>query len=345
MSCEGVILFSKSSTLKAIIGEVRISGGFVYVGGHSVKSEFKICRSLLGYCPQSNPLTPELTVEDHLVLYARIKGISKSLIHSEVQQMKSLLDLAKFARIRSSHLSGGTKRKLCLALALLGRPRVLLLDESAAGLDVLAMRSLWEIIRNLSKANNQTVILTTHSMEEAEAVASRIGIMARGQLRCLGSVQQLRDNHGQGYELLVTLKEPSQEEVNHLLADWHHERDEVMIDCKELCEKQSASFLFSFSNEFGHQCDHITSERFALWWATKISCETFFNMLTSKLGSQVEIIEELGKCLKLGIPQTVHIAKVFQVLEDESTKSQVEEYSVSQLSLESIFNRFAKESL
>lgn len=170
--------------------------------------------SLLGYCPQDNIIFENLTVIEHLHYYAATKGIPSGM---REQLITSLIDKLKFrenVNKAAIKLSGGNKRKLCMAIALLGYPPILLLDEPTTGLDPMNRRDLWEVISQLAKQKPDCgVVVTTHSMEEAEALATKVGIMVSGNFRCFGSVQHLKSKYGHTFELEIKLVPPKPEKL------------------------------------------------------------------------------------------------------------------------------------
>ena len=158
----------------------------------------------LGVVTQNNSLWDRLSVESHLYLFARLRGVPEDKVQGLVDECIEELELSKHRKKLSMRLSGGMKRKLCVAIALIGDPRVVLLDEPSAGLDPVSRRNLWSVI--LRTMSHRSVILTTHSMEEAEVLCHRIGIMVQGQLRALGSKQHLKYKFGSGFELVVKIQ-------------------------------------------------------------------------------------------------------------------------------------------
>ena len=136
-------------------------------------------------------------------LFARLRGVPEDLVKQLVDGTIDQLELTPHRKKLSMRLSGGMKRKLCVAIALIGDPAVVLLDEPSAGLDPVSRRNLWSVI--LRTMSHRAVILTTHSMDEAEALCRRIGIMTQGQLRALGTKQHLKNKFGSGFELVVKL--------------------------------------------------------------------------------------------------------------------------------------------
>jgi ABC-type multidrug transport system ATPase subunit len=179
------------------------TSGDAFITQHSILSAFSQGASHLGVVTQNNSLWDRLSVEAHLYLFARLRGVPEDLVTKVVDATVDQLELTPHRKKLAMRLSGGMKRKLCVAIALIGDPEVVLLDEPSAGLDPVSRRNLWSVI--LRTMSHRAVILTTHSMDEAEALCKRIGIMVKGQLRALGSKQHLKNKFGSGYELTVKL--------------------------------------------------------------------------------------------------------------------------------------------
>lgn len=193
----------KSSTMGVLTADVTPTSGEVYVCGYDVTGRdsqgLAEARKNIGYCPQVDPLIVLMTGRETLQMYARFRGIPIDKIDTEVNQLLERLTLTPHADKPCGTYSGGNKRKLSLGIALIGNPKVLLIDESSAGLDPVAKRKMWNLISEVSR--NRSVILTTHSMQEAEALCSRAGIMASGELLCMGSVQHLKTKYLDGYTI------------------------------------------------------------------------------------------------------------------------------------------------
>ncbi|CAE8643015.1 unnamed protein product [Polarella glacialis] len=213
----GVNGAGKTTAMRMITGDTDISHGDVLVGGASVQNERDRARRHLGYCPQFDALPEKLTVRETLALYARIRGLPGADIKQSVNVMVSRMCLEAHQNQTCEHLSGGNKRKLSTALALIGEPDVVLLDEPSTGVDVGARRFLWDIIGEIRKSGH-AVVLTSHSMEECEVLCTRLTIMVHGQFRCLGSPTQLKAKYGGGYCLSVKAL-PGQESASKGIAD------------------------------------------------------------------------------------------------------------------------------
>uniref|UniRef100_H3B2R0 ATP binding cassette subfamily A member 12 n=1 Tax=Latimeria chalumnae TaxID=7897 RepID=H3B2R0_LATCH len=162
--------------------------------------------SLLGYCPQHDALDNLLTGEEHLYYYARIRGIPEKQVKVAVNHLIHRLDLTLHAAKPIFMYSCGTKRKLSTALALIGKPQILLLDEPSSGMDPKSKRQLWKTISEEVR-DKCSVVLTSHSMEECEALCTRLAIMVKGQFRCIGSLQHIKNRFGSGFSVKMHLSD------------------------------------------------------------------------------------------------------------------------------------------
>merc|ERR1719195_636516 len=205
----GVNGAGKTTTLACLSGERSATYGDAFVNGHSIENQPAV-RRFIGYCPQFDALFPLLTGREHLNFYGRVKGLSGKELKSQIDKLLTALSLTKYENRRAGTYSGGNKRKLSVAVAMIGNPPIVFLDEPSTGMDPMARRSMWEFIRETM--NGRCVILTTHSMEECEALCHRLCIMTAGQLRCLGTPQQLKTKFGKGYQLDLTLEEDESDE-------------------------------------------------------------------------------------------------------------------------------------
>ncbi|XP_022152229.1 ABC transporter A family member 1 isoform X2 [Momordica charantia] len=194
----------KTTTLSMLTGEESPSEGTAFIFGKDIRFDPKAARCHIGYCPQFDALLEFLTAKEHLELYARIKGVPEFKINDVVMEKLVDFDLLKHANKPSYSLSGGNKRKLSVAIAMIGEPPVVILDEPSTGMDPIAKRFMWDVISRISTRQGKTaLILTTHSMNEAQALCTRIGIMVGGQLQCIGSPQHLKTRFGNHLELEV----------------------------------------------------------------------------------------------------------------------------------------------
>ncbi|XP_043274650.1 ABC transporter A family member 1-like isoform X2 [Venturia canescens] len=194
----------KTTTMKIIIAEEAATRGRVQIGGHNINSHMTEAFRQMGYCPQHDAQWKNITVREHLECYAAIRGVPWGDIDRIVDLYLSGLQIHEHADKQSQECSGGTRRKLSFAMAMVGGPKVVLMDEPSTGMDPRSKRFLWDTIL-ASFQGGRGAILTTHSMEEADALCSRVGIMVKGELRCLGSTQHLKNLYGAGYTLEMKL--------------------------------------------------------------------------------------------------------------------------------------------
>uniref|UniRef100_A0A7S2RDD5 ABC transporter domain-containing protein n=1 Tax=Rhizochromulina marina TaxID=1034831 RepID=A0A7S2RDD5_9STRA len=195
----------KTTLLETLGGLARPSKGQALVGGVDMSKNPAAAFGILGVCPQFDVHWPELTVAEHLYLFARLKGIPSAQLRAAVTLAATKVNLDGDAfGLRSVQLSGGMRRRLSIAAALVGNPKIIILDEPTTGLDPDTRRQLWGIIER-EKSPNRLILITTHSMEEADTLCTRIGIMAGGRLRVLGSQQQLKSRYGSGFKLDLTV--------------------------------------------------------------------------------------------------------------------------------------------
>lgn len=192
----GVNGAGKSTTIKMLCGLVRPTCGDAFLMGKSIVTELSQAKHILGVSPQETAVAPNLSVRENLVLIAGLYGAGRSEAQTAASTMIERFSMGEIERKRAGRLSGGWQRRLSIAMALISKPKVLFLDEPTLGLDVLARRELWKLIESLH--GQVTVILTTHYLEEAEALADRVGILSRGRLVACGTAAQLK--HAAGAE-------------------------------------------------------------------------------------------------------------------------------------------------
>ncbi|KAH9679354.1 ABC transporter A family member 1 [Citrus sinensis] len=424
----------KTTTLSMISGEEYPTDGTAFIFGKDIRSDPKAARRLIGYCPQFDALLEYLTVQEHLELYARIKGVAEYRMDDVVMEKLVEFDLLKHAKKPSFTLSGGNKRKLSVAIAMIGDPPIVILDEPSTGMDPIAKRFMWEVISRLSTRQGKTaVILTTHSMNEAQALCTRIGIMVGGQLRCIGSPQHLKTRFGNFLELEVKPTEVSsvdledlcqiiQERVfdipsqrrsllddlevciggidsisseNATAAEISLSQEMLLIVGRWLGNEERIKTLISSSSSpdriFGEQLSEqlvrdggIQLPIFSEWWlakekfavidsfilssfpgstfqgcnglSVKYQVKPFSTSFQSESGLSVKglmlvgvdsgfnVREYTASALKLPFSEGLSVADIFGLLEQNRNRLGIAEYSISQSTLETIFNHFAANS-
>ena len=190
----GVNGAGKTTTTKMLSCLTMPTSGDALVGGYSVTKEREQVKSLIGVSPQETAIAPNLSVKENLELICGIHGFTKAKTQEKIAELSKRFDLHAVLQRKAGKLSGGWQRRVSIAMALISEPQILFLDEPTLGLDVIARHELWDIIRALK--GNTTIILTTHYMEEAEALSDRIGIMKDGKLLALGTVDELIEQTG-----------------------------------------------------------------------------------------------------------------------------------------------------
>lgn len=191
----------KSTTISLIRGDLRAVSGEIFIAGHSLNAHRATARQNLGVCPQFDAMDA-MTVREHLAFYASARGVPD--VSANVAAVLAATGLGPFAERLAHTLSGGNKRKLSLGIALMGNPSVLLLDEPSSGMDAAAKRVMWRTLVGVA-APGRALLLTTHSMEEADRLATRVGIMKRRML-ALGTGKELGERWGDGVVVQVVLK-------------------------------------------------------------------------------------------------------------------------------------------
>ena len=176
----GVNGAGKTTTIKMLSCITAPDSGDAFLNGNSIKKEADKVKSIIAVSPQETAVAPNLTVYENLELICGIHGFSKNETKEKIETQINLLNLASVLNKKAGKLSGGYKRRLSIAMALISNPEILFLDEPTLGLDVLSRADLWDIIKNLK--GKITIVLTTHYMEEAEALSDRIAIMKDGKL-------------------------------------------------------------------------------------------------------------------------------------------------------------------
>ena len=179
----------KTTTIRMLCGLLVPTAGDARLMGHSVVGEVETVRALINISPQETAVAAKLSVRENLELIARLYGAGKKQAAARAGEIMEEFGLADRAKDKAKSLSGGLQRRLSIAMALISRPRILFLDEPTLGLDVRARRDLWKLVESLK--GQVTVVLTTHYLEEAAALADRIGIMHGGRLQALGTLEEI----------------------------------------------------------------------------------------------------------------------------------------------------------
>ncbi|KAM9208962.1 phospholipid-transporting ATPase ABCA3-like [Dugong dugon] len=283
--CFGLLGFNgagKTSTFQMLTGEKTATSGDMFIEGFSITKDILKVRSRIGYCPQSDALLEYMTGREIMIMYARIWGVSEPQIHLYVNNWLNLLHLEPHADKLIYTYSGGNKRRLSTAIALMGQSSVIFLDEPSTGMDPVVRRQLWNLITQMRETGN-AIVITSHSMEECEVLCTRLAIMVMGKLMCLGSPQHLKNKFGHLYILKVKVK-----------PDTHKDK---LDDLK--------------------------------------------NFISTTFPGSV-IKQESQRIVNYYIPSKDNSwAKVFGILEEAKEQFDLEDYSISQVTLEQVFLTFA----
>lgn len=186
----GVNGAGKTTAIKMLSCLTRPTAGDAAVGGRSIIREPEQVKRLIGVSPQETAVAPNLSVQENLELICGIHGFSKGKTKEKIRELSRQFSLDSVLLRKAGKLSGGWQRRVSIAMALISEPKILFLDEPTLGLDVLARHDLWDVIRTLK--GRVTIVLTTHYMEEAEALSDRIGIMKNGKLLAAGTAEELK---------------------------------------------------------------------------------------------------------------------------------------------------------
>eukprot|EP00536_Pseudo-nitzschia_multiseries_P003231 jgi/Psemu1/284283/fgenesh1_pg.48_\ len=370
----------KTTTMGMLTAEFPPSSGDATLGGFSVTNEPEKTRRTVGYCPQFDAHFTNLTGREHVELYASIKGIPQDLVQEAAAAKLAQVGLSEFDSDRlAAGYSGGMKRRLSLATATIGNPQIVFLDECSTGVDPVARREIWEMVSNMVSEKNTplaertSVILTTHSMEECEALCPRIGIMAGGNLRCLGSAQQLKSKFGQGYQVEMKIKSVDTTDKDYLdilaklaaIAGVTEEEaiengEDIFLDfakmVKALKELSSDGYLMGMVNEEDtHGAGYlvwkeaksptgIDLDELAEFAASELRMRVLVDFINEKYPDNVLRERQDTKARYEVSSKGVLIGDIFATVEANKDRLMVAEYGVSQTSLEQVFNMHAAEA-
>ncbi|MGN0831273.1 MAG: ABC transporter ATP-binding protein [Candidatus Ornithospirochaeta sp.] len=184
----------KTTTIKMLSTLTLPTKGDAVVSGESIISSPNLVKERIGVSPQETAVAPSLSVKENLTLMCDVHGLKKDKAKEKIEELSKALDLESVMNRKAGKLSGGWQRRLSIAMALVSEPKVLFLDEPTLGLDVIARSELWDLIESLK--GKTTIVLTTHYMEEAEALSDRLGVMKNGRLLFTGTVKEMKEKTG-----------------------------------------------------------------------------------------------------------------------------------------------------
>jgi len=203
----------KTTTFRMLTGDETPTTGEAFIWSTQLSKSRRNFLKQIGYCPQFDSIIPQLTGWELLSLMCRLRGVPANRINNEVRRWTNFLGIQQYIKRESGSYSGGNKRKLNVAMALVGEPQLIFLDEPSTGVDPVARRNLWKIIQKI-QMNGQSIVLTSHSMEECEALCDRLAIMVNGQFQCFGTNSHLKNKFAQGFTILTKLRMKDNEDKN-----------------------------------------------------------------------------------------------------------------------------------
>uniref|UniRef100_A0ACD5ZUL1 Uncharacterized protein n=1 Tax=Avena sativa TaxID=4498 RepID=A0ACD5ZUL1_AVESA len=207
----------KTSFISMMIGLIPPTSGTAYVHGMDIRTDMNDIYTTMGVCPQHDLLWETLTGREHLLFYGRLKNLKgAALLKATDDSLKSVnLFLGGVGNKQVGKYSGGMKRRLSVAISLIGDPKVVFMDEPSTGLDPASRNNLWSVVKEAKK--NRAIILTTHSMEEAEVLCDRLGIFVGGGFQCIGNPKELKGRYGGTYVFTMTTSSEHEQEVEQLV--------------------------------------------------------------------------------------------------------------------------------
>ena len=337
-------------------GEFPPSSGRAWLAGKDILTRASEVRRLIGYCPQFDALFELMTGEEHLRMYARIKGIEEKNIEECVQEQIERMDLKDHCKRMAGGYSGGNKRKLSVACAMIGQPSIIFLDEPSTGMDPVARRFMWSVINDICAQGKTSVILTTHSMEECEALCQKIGIMVGGRFRCIGSGQHLKTKFGMGYQLECVMNHPTDLKVQEWLALTLAKAGTGGAGGDGgdgLTVAKMTALLAGFGvgdwaasiRERHEVHDGASPHDFASWCAQEEHFRSVCTFMSDTYPGSL-MREKQGSKIRFEVPSVVNgvrlkLSGMFGTLTANKDKLELQEYSLSQTSLEQVFNKFA----
>uniref|UniRef100_A0A8C5STU4 P-type phospholipid transporter n=1 Tax=Laticauda laticaudata TaxID=8630 RepID=A0A8C5STU4_LATLA len=308
----------KTTTMSILTGLFPPTSGTAFILGKDIRSELNTIRKNLGVCPQHNVLFDELTVEEHIWFYARLKGLPKKLVRKEMEQMATDVGLPHKLKSKTSQLSGGMQRKLSIALAFVGGSKVVILDEPTAGVDPYSRRGIWELL--LKYRQGRTIILSTHHMDEADILGDRIAIISNGKLCCVGSSLFLKNQLGTGYYLTLVKKD-----VDSSLSSCRNSSSTISYLKKDDSVSQSSS-------DAGLGSDHESD-------TPTIDVSAISNLIMKHV-SEAKLVEDIGHELSYVLPYEAAregaFVELFHEIDDRLSDLGISSYGISETTLEEV---------
>ena len=351
----GVNGAGKTTTFRCLTQEYGPSNGRIFVNGVDIGTNFSDVSQMFGYCPQFDAIFEYMTVYENLEFYANLKGVKEDLLDRMLHAMIEEMSLTEFPNKLAGRLSGGNKRKLSVAISMICNPPIILLDEPSTGMDPEARRFMWAVIHKIStRRKKSAVIMTTHSMDEAETLCKRMGIMVNGELVCLGSAQNIKDKYGYGFEVDLRIKPLNEENYNKFLEKYNIDKKLIVKkdNLKEVLDKcNKGGFYEEFAKGKVGEKINLELEIKGRLKIRQLASWIFFVTNSLKLiqkakenFEEIILTEFIDNNFLFKIKKSQNsksIGFLFGLFENLRNECHVTEYSIQQTSLEQIFNQFA----
>ncbi|XP_053951058.1 phospholipid-transporting ATPase ABCA3 [Anastrepha ludens] len=302
----GVNGAGKTTTFKMMTGDERITYGSAYIKGMSLESEMSQIYQDIGYCPQFDALLDDLTGRETLQIFCLLRGVRRKRINRIIDDLAKSFGFTKHLDKPTMTYSGGNKRKLSTAIAVIGSPSVIYLDEPTTGMDPAARRQLWNMVCRI-RDSGKSIVLTSHSMEECEALCTRLAIMVNGEFKCIGSTQHLKNKFSKG--LILKMKVRRAPDPLRPSARSSRSGRSELSDASMKMQQDIAAVKEFVEQKFPHA---ILQEEYQ-------GILTFYIPLSS-----------------------IKWSSIFGLMEKNRDNLNIEDYSISQTTLEEIFLEFAK---
>ena len=348
----------KSTIFKCITQEIFQTNGEIIINGLNTQGNFGLIKNKFGYCPQYDTFFDYLTVYENLEFFAKLKGVKQEYLNELISALISEIRLQEFTKIISCTLSSSNKRKLSVAISMLGNPQIMLLDEPTTGVDPESKRSIWSIIHKMAtKGKKSSIIMTTHSMDEAEALCKRMAIMVNGEFVCLGKANELKNKYGYGYELNLRVKEMTGEQMNELYYKKYNINNTEIVredNIKEILAIIKKENIISIISD-GHLGEKLLKDikkynginiSSLISWIFYVENAIKFIEYGRESFSEIVVDEIMENNfifkMKQSKSKNLTIGYLCGLFESHKEECFITEYSIKQTSLEQIFNNFVQ---
>ena len=296
-------------------GLTHATSGTVKIADENIENVKNLWR-LVGLCPQHDTIWPDLTIEDHLLFYCRLRGIPRERINGTVRRIAEDvgLDGDPFRQF-ASQMSGGMKRRLSIAIAMTASPKILILDEPTTGLDPDTRHKIWKVINKIAESKDRSIIITTHSMEEADALCSRIGIVCEGRLQVIGNQVHLKNKIGSGIKLTLVI---TMESAIDSLTEFEKNFEIIENKALEKINVQILKLICSQAIFFSKSKTHLPS-------------------LLSKLNGQSKMAIWNSTMTFVLPTEGLDIASIFERIDERKNEMMIVDWSLSQTTMEDVF--------